>query len=72
MRSYSNYKFIISISIFNRMALWRTLCLQSNIKEVLCLHFIFPFLLVLFFFFIFLIYIFYLLIILWGIPLIIK
>ena len=39
MRSYSNYKFIISISIFNRMALWRTLYLQSNIKEVLCLSF---------------------------------
>merc|ERR1712007_92219 len=27
--SYSNYKFIISFSIFNRMGLWRTLCLQS-------------------------------------------
>merc|ERR1712196_297690 len=24
--SYSNYKFIISISIFSRMALWRILC----------------------------------------------
>merc|ERR1712039_884460 len=33
--SYSNYKFIISFSIFNRMGFWRTLCLQSNIKEVL-------------------------------------
>ena len=28
---YSNYKFIICISIFNRMALWRTLHLQSYI-----------------------------------------
>ena len=37
MGSYSNYNFIISHSIFNRMALWRTLCLQSNIEEVLCL-----------------------------------
>ena len=37
--SYSNYKFIITISIFNRMALWRSLCLQSNIEEVLCLSF---------------------------------
>merc|ERR1712206_48456 len=27
--SYSNYKFIISFSIFNRMGLWRILCLQS-------------------------------------------
>ena len=32
--SYSNYKFIISFSIFNRMGLWRTLCLQSFIEEV--------------------------------------
>ena len=39
MRTYRNYKFIVSISIFNRMALWRTLYLQSNIKEVLCLSF---------------------------------
>ena len=31
MGSYSNYKFIICISIFNRMALWRTLHLQSYI-----------------------------------------
>merc|ERR1711912_24313 len=37
--SYSNYKFIISFSIFNRMGLWRTLCLQSNIEEVLSLSF---------------------------------
>ena len=36
MGSYSNYKLIISHSIFNRMALWRTICLQSNIEEVLC------------------------------------
>merc|ERR1711959_751335 len=40
--SYSNYKFIISFSIFNRMALWRILCLQSNIEEVLSLSFYFP------------------------------
>merc|ERR1712117_672067 len=33
--SYSNYKFIISFSIFSRMGLWRILCLQSNIEEVL-------------------------------------
>merc|ERR1739838_377842 len=40
------YKFIISFSIFNRMGLWRTLCLQSNFEEVLCVSFsipIFPF-----------------------------
>merc|ERR1712117_860235 len=37
--SYSNYKFIISFSIFNRMGLWRTLCLQSFIEEVLSLSF---------------------------------
>merc|ERR1712032_964729 len=30
------FKFIISFSIFNRMGLWRTLCLQSNFEEVLC------------------------------------
>merc|ERR1712107_79879 len=44
--SYSNYKFIISFSIFSRMGLWRTLCLQSIIEEVLSLSFsipIFPF-----------------------------
>merc|ERR1712056_124404 len=40
--SYSNYKFIISFSIFNRMGLWRTLCLQSNIEEVLSLSFSIP------------------------------
>merc|ERR1711953_1057031 len=37
--SYSNYKFIISFSMFNRMGLWRTLCLQSNFEEVLCVSF---------------------------------
>ena len=40
--SYSNYKFIISFSIFNRMGLWRTLCLQSIIEEVLSLSFSIP------------------------------
>ena len=40
--SYSNYKFIISFSIFNRMGLWRTLCLQSFIEEVLSLSFSIP------------------------------
>merc|ERR1712018_67782 len=40
--SYSNYKFIISFSIFNRMGLWRTLCLQSFIEEVLSLSFSTP------------------------------
>merc|ERR1712178_140434 len=40
--SYSNYKFIISFSIFNRMDLWRILCSQSNIKEILSISF-FPF-----------------------------
>merc|ERR1711976_271100 len=33
--SYSNYKFIISFSIFRRAGLWRILCSQSNIEEVL-------------------------------------
>merc|ERR1712222_242710 len=41
--SYSNYKFIISFSIFNRMDLWRILCSQSNIEEVLSLSFSTPF-----------------------------
>merc|ERR1712078_252869 len=44
--SYSNYKFIITFSMFSRMDLWRILCLQSNIEEVLSLSFstpIFPF-----------------------------
>merc|ERR1712157_717508 len=40
--SYSNYKFIISFSIFSRMGLWRILCLQSNIEEVLSLSFSIP------------------------------
>merc|ERR1712110_1409675 len=40
--SYSNYKFIISFSIFSRVGLWRTLCLQSNIEEVLSLSFSTP------------------------------
>merc|ERR1712066_556015 len=31
--SYSNYKFIISFSMFNRMGFWRILCSQSNIEE---------------------------------------
>ena len=33
--SYSNYKFIISFSMFNRMGFWRTLWLQSKIGVVL-------------------------------------
>merc|ERR1712026_639736 len=37
--SYSNYKFIISFSIFSRMDLWRILCSQSNIEEVLLFSF---------------------------------
>merc|ERR1712056_141279 len=37
--SYSNYKFIISFSLFSRMDLWGILCSQSNIEEVLCLSF---------------------------------
>merc|ERR1712232_1149765 len=40
--SYSNYKFIISFSIFNRMGLWRILYSQSNIEEVLSLSFSTP------------------------------
>ena len=40
--SYSNYKFIISFSMFNRMGFWGTLCLQSNIEEVLSLLFSIP------------------------------
>merc|ERR1711976_727805 len=44
--SYSNYKFIISFSMFNRMDLWRILCSQSNIEEVFFLfHFVLPFIL---------------------------
>merc|ERR1712194_884931 len=38
--SYSNYKFIISFSIFNRIYMWRILCSQSNIEEVLLLGFL--------------------------------
>merc|ERR1712050_584571 len=44
--SYSNYKFIISFSILIRMDLWRILCSQSIIEEVLQFSFsnpIFPF-----------------------------
>merc|ERR1711861_86748 len=37
--SYSNYKFIISFSMFSRMGLWGILCSQSNIEEVLSLSF---------------------------------
>merc|ERR1711924_200103 len=40
--SYSNYKFIFSFSMFNRMGLWGILCLQSNIEEVLSLSFSTP------------------------------
>merc|ERR1711953_1215610 len=40
--SYSNYKFIISFSIFSRMDLWRILCSQSSIEEVLSLSFSTP------------------------------
>merc|ERR1712004_365438 len=40
--SYSNYKFIISFSIFNRMGFWRILCSQSNIEEVLSFSFPIP------------------------------
>merc|ERR1711979_30633 len=38
--SYSNYKFIISFSMFNRMGLWRILCSQSNIEEILYLSYL--------------------------------
>merc|ERR1712032_106008 len=40
--SYSNYKFIISFSISSRMLMWRILCSQSNIEEVLSLSFSTP------------------------------
>merc|ERR1739847_61536 len=40
--SYSNYKFILSFSMFSRMGLWRILCLQSNIEEVLSFSFSTP------------------------------
>ena len=45
MRSYSNYKFIISISIFNRMALWRTLIYNPTLKRFFVFHFLFSVLL---------------------------
>merc|ERR1711972_42742 len=37
--SYSNYKFIISFSMFSRMGLWGILGSQSNIEEVLSLSY---------------------------------
>merc|ERR1712170_218165 len=40
--SYSNYKFIISFSMFSRMGLWGILSSQSNIEEVLSLSFSTP------------------------------
>merc|ERR1712190_537177 len=40
--SYSNYKFIISFSVFSRRDLWRILCSQSNIEEVLSFSFLTP------------------------------
>merc|ERR1711901_12150 len=40
--SNSNYKFIISFSIISRMDLWRILCSQSIIEEVLSLSFSIP------------------------------
>merc|ERR1712217_135465 len=40
--SYSNYKFIISFSFFNRMDLWRILYSQSYIEEVLSFSFSTP------------------------------
>merc|ERR1712072_24640 len=43
--SYSNYKFIISFSMFSRMGLWGILCSESNIEEVFLFHFQLPFLL---------------------------
>merc|ERR1712194_693835 len=38
--SYSNYKSIISFSIFNRMRFWRILCSHSNIEEDFYLSFL--------------------------------
>merc|ERR1712066_86606 len=38
--SYSNYKFIITWAMFNRMGFWRILCSQSNIEEVLSIPFL--------------------------------
>merc|ERR1712126_191269 len=66
--SYSNYKFIISFSIFHRMGFWRILCSQGSFFFISYSHFFF----VVLQFFIFFIFIFYLLIILWGIQQIIK
>merc|ERR1712072_938404 len=43
--SYSNYKFIISFSIFSRMDLWRILFHCPTLKRFFLFHFIFPFLL---------------------------
>merc|ERR1712146_418992 len=43
--SYSNYKFIISFSIFSRVGLWRILCSQSTLKRFFLFHFQLPFLL---------------------------
>merc|ERR1711987_12843 len=40
--SYSNYKFIISFSFFNRMDLWRILYSQSYFEEVLSFSFSTP------------------------------
>merc|ERR1712149_79111 len=37
--SYSNYKFIISFSMFSRMGLWGIWGIQSNIEEVLSFSF---------------------------------
>merc|ERR1712129_359440 len=43
--SYSNYKFIISFSIFNRMGFWRILCSSPTLKRFFIFHFQLPFLL---------------------------
>merc|ERR1712176_1240801 len=40
--SCSNYKFIITFSIFHFLDLWRILCSQSNIEEVLSISFSTP------------------------------
>merc|ERR1712170_182704 len=40
--SYSNYKFIISFSMFSRMGLWGIWGIQSNIEEVLSFSFSTP------------------------------
>ena len=41
-QSFTNALFFISFSIFHRMGFWRTLCLQSNIEEVLSFSFHIP------------------------------